>query len=115
MLKDFNTRYGDGTVNYHNPVLIGKNNRYVSLHPYHVFSSFLDPRFHHLDCVNATEVELIWKDLQLFAINVWDDNENIINNNNNEGNDGLINQPIVPNFEHNRIKMQPRNYFFSDN
>ena len=99
MLKDFNARYGDGRINYHNPVLIGRNNRSVSLHPYHVFSCFLDLRFNHLDCVDATEVERIWNDLKVFAINLWDENENVVNNNNNEANAGIVNQHIVPNYE----------------
>jgi hypothetical protein len=113
MLKDFNTRYGDGRVNYHNPVLIGRNNRYVSLHPYHVFSSFLDPRFHHLDCVNAREVEPVWKDLKLFAINLWDENENDVNNNGNNGNDRLMNQPIAADYEH-RPNLRAAVNFYDD-
>ena len=44
MLLDFNKRYGDGDEVHYDTVKIGSNNRYVSLHPYHVFSSFLDPR-----------------------------------------------------------------------
>ena len=113
MLKDFNTRYGDGRVIYHNPVLIGKNNRYISLHPYHIFASFLDPRFHHSDCVNATEVELIWKDLQLFAIDLWDDREIIMNNVNNEGNGGVGNNQTDQVYE-NRPNLRAAVDFYID-
>jgi hypothetical protein len=68
MLRDFKQRYGDGSVNYYNPVKIGINIRYVSLHPYHVFAAFLDPRLVHKDIVNNDEDERDWEDLKTFTI-----------------------------------------------
>ena len=70
MLKDFKQRYGDGSINYYNPVKIGSNKRYVSLHPYHVFAAFLDPRLQHKDIVNNDEVERVWRDLKTYTINI---------------------------------------------
>ena len=99
MKKDFNKRYGDGLVNYYNPVNIGRNNRYISLHPYHVFASFLDPRINHCDCVRNTEVEQVWLDIKTFSMELQPHNNN--NNNNNtvieDGNDNemLRNEVVI--------------------
>jgi hypothetical protein len=70
MLQDFKQRYGDGAINYYNPIKIGSNRRYVSLHPYHVFASFLDPRLQHKDIVKNDEVERVWEDIKAFAIDI---------------------------------------------
>ena len=73
MLEDLNKRYGDGVVTYYQTVRIGRNNRYISLHPYHIFASFLDPRFRNTDCVNENEVEKVWGDLKEYILSLFED------------------------------------------
>ena len=60
-------------VTYYQTVRIGRNKRYVALHPYHIFASFLDPRFRHTDCVNENEVEKVWGDLKEYILSLFED------------------------------------------
>ena len=72
-------------VTYYQTVRIGRNNRYISLHPYHIFASFLDPRFRHTDCVNENEVEEVWGDLKDYTLSlVEDDNQEVIHANDDQ-------------------------------
>jgi hypothetical protein len=62
MYNDFtNYRYGNTEQQmFYNPVLIGRYNRYVTLHPVHLAATVLDPRMKELHFISIMECTEIW-------------------------------------------------------
>jgi len=100
MYNDFtNYRYGNTEQQmFYNPVLIGRYNRYVTLHPVHLAATVLDPRMKELHFISIRERTEIWTYIRTLLLEHsrkhYDDDENEevivqehVENENNNAND----------------------------